>query len=197
MRAGKDLQAIVKDGRPLENYPAISPLFALRTILDDIREQNKIQMHQGSVRSVSFSPDGKQLATAGSDGTARVWNLNGQQVAELKGHQGSVLSVSFSPDGKQLATAGSDGTARVWNLTGQQVAELKGHQGSVLSVSFSPDGKQLATAGIDGIVRLLPVENLDQLLARGCNWLHDYLQNPTVELSERDRHLCDGILTQK
>ncbi len=145
---------------------------------------------------MSFSPDGKQLATAGDDGTARVWNLTGEQVAELKGHQGIVYSVSFSPDGKQLATAGDDGTARVWNLTGEQVAELKGHQGIVYSVSFSPDGKQLATAGDYGIVRLPPVKNLDQLLARGCNWLPDYLQNPTVELSKSDRTLCDGIPTQ-
>ena len=104
--------------------------------------------------------------------------------------------MSFSPDGKLLATAGDDGTARLWNLSGQQVAVLKGHRGSVSNVSFSPDGKLLAT-GADGTVRLLPVENLDQLLARGCNWLHDYLNNPNAGVNESDRTLCDDIPTQK
>jgi WD40 repeat protein len=125
-----------------------------------------------------------------------VWNLSGQQLAQLNGHQGFVWSVSFSPDGKLLATAGSDGTAKVWNLSGQQVAEFKGHQGSVYEVSFSPDGKLLATAGDDGTVRLLPVENLDQLLARSCNWVRDYLKN-NPNVSESDRHLCDDIPIQK
>ncbi|NET39892.1 MAG: hypothetical protein F6K19_49390, partial [Cyanothece sp. SIO1E1] len=70
--------------------------------------------HQGRVWSVSFSPDGQQLATASDDGTARLWSRSGELVQEFKGHQGRVWSVSFSPDGQQLATASSDGTARLW-----------------------------------------------------------------------------------
>lgn len=71
LQTGQDLKALVKDGRPLEKYPTTSPLLALQTILDNIRERNQLKGHQGSVINVSFSPDGRRIATAGNDGTAR------------------------------------------------------------------------------------------------------------------------------
>ncbi|MBN4001371.1 hypothetical protein, partial [Nostoc sp. LPT] len=96
------------------------------------------------------------------------------------------------PDGKTIATASYDKTARLWTLNGQLLQEFKGHQGPVYSVSFSPDGKTIATASYDKTARLWLVENLDQLLVRGCNWLHDYLQN-NRNLNDRTKHLCDDI----
>ena len=63
---------------------------------------------------MSFSPDGKTIATASDDNTARLWNLQGKLLQEFKGHQNGVSSVSFSPDGKTIATASYDNTARLW-----------------------------------------------------------------------------------
>ncbi|MEG5048001.1 WD40 repeat domain-containing protein, partial [Microcoleus sp. B4-C1] len=129
----------------------------------------------------------------GEDGTARLWNTSGKQLAVLKGHQGMVMSAEFSADGKLLATGGEDGTARLWNTSGKQLAVLKGHQGTVMSAEFSADGKLLATGGKDGTARLWKIGGMDELLAMNCDWVRDYLKNPDADLTDTDRNLCKDI----
>ena len=153
VRSGEALKALVKDEQPLSQYPTTSPLLALQTILSQIHEHAQLK-HSGGVMDAAYSPDGKHIVTASGDKTARVWDLAGNQIAELKGHQGALLRASFSPDGKQIVTASYDKTARVWDLAGNQIAELKGHQDKVLTASFSPDGKQIVTASDDKTARL-------------------------------------------
>ncbi|MEO1144637.1 MAG: hypothetical protein AAFY26_03435, partial [Cyanobacteria bacterium J06638_22] len=158
MQAGDNLRKQVGSA-PLSEYRTYSPIFSLQQMLygNDNRpgfiQQNEFVGHQGSVWSVSFSPDGQQLATAATDGTA-LWAQDGRLVREFVGHQGRVSSVSFSPDGQQLATVSEDSTARLWARDGTLVQEFVGHQGWVSSVSFSPDGQQLATASEDSTARL-------------------------------------------
>jgi hypothetical protein len=105
---------------------------------------------------VAWSADGARLATAASDGTARVWDARtGREALALRGHGGPVYSVAWSPDGARLATGSGVGTVRIWDArTGQEALALRGHGGPVTSVSWSPDGARLATASIDGTARV-------------------------------------------
>ena len=152
MRAGQDLRTLVKDGRSVQDYPTTSPILALQEILPEINQSN----HSYSVNDVSFSSDGQRFASAQSDGTVRIWDLSGKQLAVLKGHQDRVVSVSFSPDGQRLATVGNDNTAQIWDLSGQQLTQLRweADRVNINTVRFSPDGQRLVGIVDDDIVRL-------------------------------------------
>ncbi|NET57790.1 MAG: hypothetical protein F6K47_17010, partial [Symploca sp. SIO2E6] len=155
MKAGQELKELMGEPEPpLAKYPAISPVWVLQTILDDIHERNQIDTHQEKVNSVSISPDGKYLATAGKDGTTSLWNLSGQPLAQFNHHQGEVYSVSISSDGQYLATAGEDGNVSLSEILGQQLLQFPTGQGKIYGVSFSPDGQYLATAGENGTTAL-------------------------------------------
>jgi WD domain, G-beta repeat len=73
---------------------------------------------------VSWSPDGKRLATGSEDSTAKVWDAAaGRELLTLKGHRSAVWSVSWSPDGMRLATGSADGTAKVWEAAGAEAVQ--------------------------------------------------------------------------
>jgi hypothetical protein len=66
---------------------------------------------------VVFAPDGRTLATVGSDQVVRLWNTDtGSELGRLQGHRGAVTSLAFAPDGRTLVTGSADTTALVWDV---------------------------------------------------------------------------------
>ncbi|MGF2034252.1 MAG: eIF2A-related protein [Nostoc sp. CmiVER01] len=146
--------------------------------------------HSRRVNGVAWSPDGKAIASASIDNTVKIWSRDGHLLNNLTGDGDSFISVSFSPDSKTLA-ASSDDKVRIWSREGTLLIALKGDKQELTSVSFSNDGKTLAAGSGNGTVifqNLADIE-LEKLLARGCNLLHDYLQT-NQKVMKSDRDLC-------
>ena len=117
----------------------------------------------GGVNSVAFSPGGHTLASGGSNGLVRLWDVTdpahprplGQP---LTGGTGAVETVAFSRGGHTLATGSLDGTARLWDVADPAhpgpLGTTPASRAGILSVALSPGGHTLASGSLDGAIRL-------------------------------------------
>jgi WD40 repeat protein len=138
--------------------------------------------HGAPVKALAFSPAGGLVATAGDDGTARLWELpSGAPRATCVAHSGVSHGLAFAPDGRTLAVGGT-GHAVAVSLWGPSAGEHRGsltapgsaltHGGSppaappsgtpglsIGALAFSADGATLAAACSDGVIRLWDVSS--------------------------------------
>lgn len=102
---------------------------------------SSIPGHAEAVISVSFSPDGKHLASGSGDTTVRFWDIDTQSpLHTCKGHSNWVLCISWSPNSAKLASACKDGKIIIWDpFTGKQLGRtMTGHKQWVTSLSWEP-----------------------------------------------------------
>jgi hypothetical protein len=144
----------------------------------------RLDAGQGSVRSLSWTGYGQTLGTGGDDGSVKLWKQDGTAITRLDAGQDGVLSLGWTGDGQTLATGGYDGSVKLWKRDGTLITRLDAGRGGVRSLSWTADGQILATGGEDGSVKLWPIEDLDALLVRGCNWLKSYLIQTPEDLQK-------------
>lgn len=131
--------------------------------------------HSAPVYAVAWSPDGKQIASGGAEGTVQVWDVaTGRTLFTYRGHSGSVNSVAWqrgpllsSGIEAYIASGGADATVQVWSfgmfgdtkkllamaLQGELLI-YRGHSGPVTPVTWAPDGQLIASGSEDGTVQV-------------------------------------------
>lgn len=125
--------------------------------------------HKGEIGRISWSPNGKMLASPSDDRTIRFWDATtGKVLTCIRYSSGWMNCVAWSPDGKRIATACEDGTVSVYSVLYGDVGRvssctplwsMKEHLKEVSSVSWSPDGASLASGSQDGSVRIWNSQN--------------------------------------
>jgi hypothetical protein len=130
--------------------------------------------HTARINALAYTPDGKQLVSAGDDKVIRVWDWQaGNTVRTIRGQvgpgdEGKIYAIALSPDGRWLAAGGVThkecrarcGEIRLYDFaTGNLVGLFRGHTQIVLRLAFSPDGRRLISGSADNTAIIWDVDS--------------------------------------
>lgn len=150
----------IRGGRQIQQSSGVkydtkmNVLATLEKTLELVREKNRLQGHNYSVNSVTFSPNGEIIASASDDGTIKIWNPDGSVLQTLESEEVEVNQVAFHPDSQVIASGNKNGTIKLWNIDGTLLKSISAHELPINSISFSHDGNLIASASDDKTIKL-------------------------------------------
>ena len=113
------------------------------------------------VNVLAFSPDGKMLASGGTDKTIQVWeSTTGKPITTLTGHTNGITAITFSPDNRTIVSGSADGTVRFWNIKTRSSLPIRitGHTMRIKTAAFFKDNATIATVASDGLISLWDIK---------------------------------------
>ena len=140
--------AVSSDGTLTALGNAAGELRVLDSLSGEVRF--RVTAHRGAIVAAAWSPKQRVLATAGQDGTARLYDAEGVQLAELLGDAPWVEHVAWAPDGQHLATSAGRVT-RLWSSAGAPLWAADAQESAVTGLAWNRKGTQLATACYGGV----------------------------------------------
>jgi len=132
--------------------------------VDSKEKVTTLEGHTSFVWGVSFSKDGRWLASASVDGTIRVWNASDYSELQVLNNAGA-FCLAWSPDGKQIAVGSTSGRITVWDIESQEKLQSFKAGGFTVSVAWSPDGNTLAAGRLNGVIVVWDVESGEQIIS--------------------------------
>jgi len=106
----------------------------------------KILNRDSNAFDITYSPNGKYIASADFGGVIQLWNSKGRLIRTYKGHSQAVKKISFSQNSRYIASCSYDGRVKIWSIKGRLIRTLADHEGYVYfgGIVFSPDSKYIA-----------------------------------------------------
>jgi WD40 repeat protein len=168
--SGRHIHSLARHGEAVRDL-AVAPGGLLATASDDRTARvydlrtgelkKSLEGHLKAVNVVAFSPKGRVLLTASTDGELRTWSTRTWKPDVLRGrptpvgarHVRGIAEARFSPDGRWIITAGPTAVGIWQTRTGDLLYFIRGHQSALRAVAFAPNSWQLLTASVDGTMR--------------------------------------------
>lgn len=116
--------------------------------------------HDASIRGISWSADGRRIATASLDKTVRVQNADGTGEPTVLSFATPALDVAWSPNGKHLAIAPEDAPLQIWNSDGTGKPLVFRDNALVTEIKFNPAGASIVSIASDNVVRIWNTEGM-------------------------------------
>ena len=179
-----EMHCTVSDFSPSGRYLIVTDLdnnVRLIAMLPEVKDKI-FTGHSANINSIDCSFDGTKIVTAGSDGSAKVWNTQtGEFIGGIPSDSGYTFCADYSDDGTKIVTSSSYGYVRIWDSgTFHLMRNLSGAVSDIRKVCFSPNGRRVGAGASDGTIYIWDVETgeLDTLFKKDSNALFSLRFSP-------------------